>query len=433
MQDDVSMSAATDAPERDEEITAFFAADPATIAWPYPLYERWRAGTGVVRWEGGPATVVTHHADVKAVMAGTYPILQNAYRFGELAEGTIGRLPLHQHETFFKVLDFEGLFMSRKEGEEHGRLRRIAARYFTARRIELLRESVQQHVDDLVEDMLREVAAGGVADLKRDLANKLPVRVIVDMLGVPQSDRELIWEWSEAVGRLFSLDERSLREADEAIDAFREYVGRTVQRFRETGEGPDLARVMLESRDNEALTEDELVAMYLLILFGGSETTTNLLGNGFLALQRHRDQWERLVEQPELVRGAIDELIRYDSPHHYLPRVAAEDFDLHGTQVRAGQTVVVVMGAANRDETVFTDPDRLDVTRANRSDHLSFAFGAHYCLGAALARLEGDIVFSTLVRRFPDARLLDDQPAYAGSAMLRAIRALPTELGPDRG
>lgn len=413
----------------DQEIGSFFAADPGTIAWPYPMYERWRRGTGVVRWQGGPATVVTHYRDVKDVMSGRYPIIQNAYRFGELAVATIDRLPLAQHEIFFKVLDFESLFMSRQEGEDHARLRRIAARAFTARRIAQLRDSVQRHVDDLIDDML----AAPTADLKQDLANKLPVRVIVDMLGVPQSDRDLIWEWSEAVGRLFSLDERSLREADEAIDAFRDYVGRTVHRFRTTGEGPDLARAMLEQRDNEALTEEELVAMYLLFLFGGSETTTNLLGNGFLALQRHRDQWDLLRDRPELVGGAIDELIRYDSPHHYLPRVAEADFELNGVPVRAGQTVIVVMGAANRDETFFPDPDRLDVTRENKNEHLSFAFGAHYCLGAALARLEGDVVFSTLLRRFPDARLLDDQPEYAGSAMLRAVRSLPTHLGRDRG
>jgi cytochrome P450 len=336
---------------------------------------------------------------------------------------------MHQHEVFFKVLDFESLFLSRHDGEEHLRLRRIASRAFTARRIALMRESVQRHVDNLIIEMLRQP----VADIKRDVANKLPVRVIVDILGVPQSDRELIWEWSEAVGRLFSLDERSLREADQAIDAFREYVGRTVQRVRDTGEGPELAKTMLQSRDNEVLTEDELVAMYLLILFGGSETTTNLLGNGFLALQRHRDQWDRLVSRPDLIAGAISELMRYDSPHHYLPRVAAADFDLHGTPVRAGQTVIIMMGAANRDETVFDHPDRLDITRLNSNAHLSFTIGAHYCLGAALARLEGEVVFSTLVRRFPEARLLDDQPAYAGSAMLRAIQSLPTDLGPDRG
>jgi hypothetical protein len=389
------------------------------------MYDRWRQGTGVVRWRGGPATLITRYADVKDVMAGKYPIKQNAYRWGELAEGTISRLPLEQHEVFFKVLDFESHFLSRKDGDEHQRLRRIAARAFSARRIELLRESVQRHVDELIEEM----AAQPQPDIKKHLANKLPVRVIVDLIGVPQSDRELIWEWSEAVGRLFSLDETSLREADEAIDAFRDYVGATVEKVRRTGQGPELARLMLDSREEEVMTEDELVAMYLLILFGGSETTTNLLGNGFLDLQRHRDQWDLLRDNPDLVAGAMDELMRYDSPHHYLPRVVAEDFELHGTALKAGQTAIVVMGAANRDETKFPDPDRLDVTRPNKREHLSLAFGAHHCLGAALARLEGDVVFSTLLRRFPDARLLDDQPAYAGSAMLRAVQSLPTDLG----
>jgi cytochrome P450 len=419
------MTLAADTEIRDEEISSFFAADPATIAWPYPMYERWRSGSGVVRWHGGPATLITRYADVEDVMKGKYPIRQNAYRFGEMAEGTISRLPVEQHETFFKVLDFESLFLSRKDAGEHLRLRRIAARAFTARRVELLRESVQRHVDDLVEEMLAEPQP----DVKKHIANKLPVRVIVDLIGIPQSDRDLIWEWSEAVGRLFSLDETSLREADEAIDAFRAYVGETVARVRATGEGPELAKLMLDSREDEVMTEDELVAMYLLILFGGSETTTNLLGNGFLALQRHREQWDLLRENPDQVAGAMDEVMRYDSPHHYLPRVVDQDFELHGTTLRAGQTAIIVMGAANRDEAKFPDPDRFDVTRANKREHLSFAVGAHYCLGAALARLEGDVVFSTLLRRFPDARLLDDRPAYAGSAMLRAIQSLPVDLG----
>jgi cytochrome P450 len=422
------MSLATDTSIRDEEITAFFSADPETIAWPYPMYDRWRQGSGVVRWHGGPATLITRYADVKDVMAGKYPIKQNAYRFGELAEGTISRLPMEQHDVFFKVLDFESHFLSRKDGDEHQRLRRIAARAFSARRIELLRESVQRHVDDLVEEMREQPQP----DIKLHLANKLPVRVIVDLIGVPQNDRELIWEWSEAVGRLFSLDEKSLREADDAIDAFRDYVGETVQKVRRTGEGPELAKLMLDSREEEVMTEDELVAMYLLILFGGSETTTNLLGNGFLDLQRHRDQWELLREDPSLVAGAMDELMRYDSPHHYLPRVVEEDFRLHDVELRAGQTAIVVMGAANRDETVFDRPDVLDVRRPNKSDHLSFAFGAHYCLGAALARIEGEVVFSTLVQRFPEAHLLADDLTYGGSAMLRAIQSLPTDLGPRR-
>jgi cytochrome P450 len=409
----------------DAEISAFFAADPSTIAWPYPMYERWRAGSGVVRWEEGPATLVTHHADVKAVMAGAYPIGQNAYRFGELAEGTLRRLPAAQHEVFFKVLDFEGNFMSRQDTTGHARLRRISSRAFTARRIEMLRDSIQGHVDDLVAAMLEKPQP----DIKQDLANQLPVRVIVDLIGVPQSDRDMIWQWSEAIGRLFSLDDISLREADEAIDAFRGYVGEMIHHLRATGQGPELARLLLDHRDNEAMTEDELFAMYLLILFGGSETTTNLLGNGFAALQRNRDQWDLLVDDPSLVRGAVDELIRYDSPHHSLPRVVERDFQLHDTELKAGHTAIVIMGAANRDESVFDRPDVLDVRRPNKSDHLSFAFGAHYCLGAALARLEGEIVFATLTQRFPEARLLTHDLTYGGSAMLRAIQSLPTDLG----
>jgi len=413
----------------DSDLTAFFTADPEAIAWPYDLYERLRAAGGVVRWESGPATVATKYADVKAVMGGNHPTLQNAYRYGELAEGTIARLPLDQHEVFFKVLDFESNFLSRHEGDEHARLRKIASRAFTARRIEELRSSIQQHLDDLIDEMLRKPDP----DIKRDLADRLPVRVIIDLIGVPQSDRDQIWEWSEAISRLFSLDEASLAAADAAIEDFRGYVAQTVAQLRETGEGPALAKAMLQSRDDAVLTEDELVAMYLLILFGGSETTTNLLGNGFLALQKHRQAWDELVEHPELLRGAIEEMLRYDSPHHYLPRVVAEDFELNGVPLTAGQTLIIVQGAANRDPSVFADPDVFDIHRKNSGDHLSFAYGPHFCLGAALARLEAEIFFSTLLRRFPDARLLTEDMTYRGSAMLRAITSLPTDLGPDRG
>jgi cytochrome P450 len=231
---------------------------------------------------------------------------------------------------------------------------------------------------------------------------------------------------------MYSLDEGSLQRADAAVDSFRSYIHATVEQLRSTGQGPELARIMLEHRDNEALSEEELTAMYLIILFGGSETTTNLIGNGFLALQRHRAQWGQLVSHPELVRGAVEEMLRYDTPHHYLPRLIVEDFDLHGVPMKKGQTAIIMMGAANHDEAKFADPETFDIHRANKGDHLSLAFGPHYCLGAALARLEGEIVFSTLVRRFPEARLQDDHPRYAGSAMLRAIQHLPVELGPAR-
>jgi cytochrome P450 len=413
----------------DREISAFFAADPDAIAWPYPMYERWQQGSGVVRWNSGPALLVTRHRDVKAVMSGAYPNSHNGYRYGRLAEGVVSRLPREQHEIFFKIMDFESLFMSRNDGEEHARLRRISVRAFTARRIAQLRDAIQRHVDDLIATMTQRAGSDGVADIKTELANQLPVRVIVDLIGVPQSDRDQIWEWGEALAAHMSPGSESLARADDAIDAFKDYVRAMVDRLHNTGDGPELARLMLEGHSSEALTEEELVAMFVLILFGGSETTTNLLGNGFLALQRHRDAWDQLVADPSRVRQAIEEMIRYDSPHHYLPRVALDDFELGGEQVEAGDTLIIVMGAANRDPDVFADPARFDIARRNAAEHLSFGFGAYFCLGAALARLEGEIVFETLVRRFPQARLLTDDIAYGGSAMLRAIQHLPTDLG----
>jgi cytochrome P450 len=421
-QNDVASTAA------DAEITSFFNADPAVTAWPYPMYERWRSGNGVVRWEGGPATLLTHHSDVKAVMSGAMPVFSNGYRYGSMAQATISRLPVESHEIFFEILDWEGLFMSRKEGADHARLKKISSRAFTARRVEALRASIQWHVDDLLSTMVQ----SPTCDVKTQFANQLPVRVITDMIGIPQSDREMIWHWSEDIAAMYSVGEGTLARAKESVGAFREYVGAMINRLRETGEGPELAMLMLQgSAKDDALTEEELIAMYLLIIFGGSETTTNLLGNGFLALQRNRDQWDILREEPSLVRGAVDEILRYDTPHHYLPRVAATDFEVGGTAIPEGQTVIIVMGAANRDPQVFDDADMFDVRRSNKSDHLSLAFGAHFCLGAALARLEGEIAFATLTQRFPDAHLLTNDIAYGGSAMLRAIQSLPTDLGED--
>lgn len=410
----------------DAEVTAFFTADPQAIAWPYPMYERWQQGNGIVRWDSGPAVVVTRYRDVKTVMSGAVPTGHNGYRHGRLAEGVVSRLPVEDHELFFRIMDFESLFMSRNDGAEHARLRRCSVRAFTARRIEQLRASIQQHIGELIQPMTR----GGTVDVKTELADQLPVRVIVDLFGIPQADREMIKGWAEALAAHMSPGQESLRRAAEAIDAFTDYVRAMVERMHRTGDGPDVVRLMLTAKDDDVLTEEELVAMFVLILFGGSETTTNLLGNGFLALQRHRDQWDRLVAQPDLARGAVEEMIRYDSPHHYLPRVAHADFDLGGERIEAGETVIIVMGAANRDPEVFSDPTRFDVTRRNAAEHLSFGFGVYFCLGAALARLEAELVFRTLLTHFPMARLDTDEVGYHGSAMLRAISHLPTELGP---
>ena len=278
----------------DAEISAFFAADPATIAWPYPMYERWREGTGVVRWQGGPATLITHHADVKAVMGGAYPIGQNAYRFGELAEGTIRRLPAAQHEVFFKVLDFEGHFMSRQDATGHARLRRISSRAFTARRIEMLRESIQGHVDDLVDEMVENPDTGRQAGPRQQAAgaghrrpHRGPAVRPRDDLGVVGGGR-----------RLFSLDETSLREADEAIDAFRGVRRRDdppgPRHRRGSGAGPADARPARQRGDDRGRAGRDVPAHPLRRQRDDDQPARQRLP----ALQRHRDQWDLLVRRP---------------------------------------------------------------------------------------------------------------------------------------
>jgi cytochrome P450 len=414
-------------PDLDAELTAYFTADPAAIAWPYPAFARWAEGSGVVRWDSGPATVVTRHRHIKAIQAGAYPVLHDGFSTGSWVEGALSRLPIEQRAVFETITEFQRLWVSRASGGDHLRLRRISGRAFTARRISALRASIQGYVDAFLAELLADPAP----DLKVTLADRLPVQVICDMIGVPAEDRGRVWAWSEAIAGFMSPDSESVRAAAVALDQFRDYCGAMVSEVRRTGRGPDLALELLNGHDNDDLSEDELVAMYLLLLFGGSETTTNLIGNGFLALMRHRSQWDRLVADPSLVRGAVDELMRFDSPHQFLPRVAASGFELAGRAISAGETIIVLHAAANRDPLVFEQPDELDVTRPNRGELLSLGHGPHFCLGSALARLEGEIVFSALVERFPQIRLRDPDAhvSYRGSAMLRAIRHLPVDLG----
>jgi len=409
------------------ELASYLRGDPEVTGWPYPMYARWRASAPVYPYQGGPAYVLTRYRDVKAIMNDGVRISNNGYRHGKLAAGVLASLPPADHQLFYDVLDFESSYISRTDGAEHDRLRRIARRAFTPRRIALLRSSIEDHVRVLL-DRVRDDPAH---DVKAGLANQLPIRVVTDLIGVPESDRPMIWEWSEAIAAHFSLDSAALHRAHDAIESFKVYVHELVERLRRADNRTELAVTLLDGRDGECLTEHELVVMFVLLLFAGSETTTNLLGNGYLALQRHRSQWDLLRDDPALISDAVEEMLRYDPPLQYLPRVAMDDLEIDGTKVSAGETVIVFIGAANRDPEAFADPDTFDIRREGKGAHLALAFGPHFCLGAALARLEGEIALGTLVRRFPAARLITGEVSYRGSAMLRSIQALPTDLGPE--
>jgi cytochrome P450 len=311
------------------------------------------------------------------------------------------------------------------DGARHTRLRSLVSKAFTPRAVASMRPTIAA----LVNQLLDEAQARGPLDLMRDLAAPLPVAVIAAMLGVPDADRSKFKHWSDDVAATTDIaairSEAILTRAATAYKELSAYFRDLVGRMR-SGRGAGLLGAMAAAEEaGDRLTEDELYANAILLLNAGHETTTNLIGNGTLALLHHPDQWQRLVADPALIEGAVEELLRYDSPVQFTNRRALEDIELGSHHIAKGQKVLAVLGAANRDPTMFPEPDRLDVARAEAAHHVAFGQGPHYCLGAPLARLEGQVTFDTLVRRYSKLRLEGETPVYRDNFNLRGLKMLP--------
>ncbi len=302
------------------------------------------------------------------------------------------------------------------DGADHTRLRGLVHKAFTPGLIEVMRMRIQSLTDELLDA----VAGTGRMDLIGDYALPLPTTIIAEMLGVPAGDQHKFHRWSSALMATSTSTWGKLK-AIPNIMAFMGYIRRLVK-LREADPRDDLTSALVSARESgDRLSEDELQAMIFLLLIAGHETTVNLLGNGVLALLERPDQMARLRDDPELVKPAVEELLRYDSPVQMSSeRYACEDVTIAGVKIAHGDMVFPILGSANRDERQFERPDELDITREpNR--HLSLGQGVHYCLGAPLARMEGQIALNTLLRRLPELRL----------AVPRAAAA-PAELGPAR-
>jgi cytochrome P450 len=306
---------------------------------------------------------------------------------------------------------------------DHTRLRGLVHRAFTPRVIEALRPKTQQIVDGALETAL----AAGSMDVIRDLAAPLPVLVIAEMLGLPTEDRDRLKRWSDDLARFvgqFDFPQEQLPQLVRSLVELMEYLrGVVVQRRRRPGH--DLISGLLAGEAaGDGLDENELLANCALLLFAGHETTTDLIGNGLAALLRHPDQLETLRDDPSLIGSAVEELLRYDCPAQLTVRIAHEDLEIGGKRIGAGQSLILMLGAANRDPAPFPEPDRLEITR-RENPHVAFGYGIHFCLGAALARLEGQIAIGTIVRRFPAIRLATDTLQWRPSQALRGLRSLP--------
>ena len=283
----------------------------------------------------------------------------------------------------------------------------------------------------IVDELLAAVPPSEPIDLIGDYAYPLPVRVISEMLGVPGEDAEQFTRWSRAM--VVGLDPEQMEPAHlvgllEAAQEFVDYVRGLAAQRRRHPRPDDLLTTMVEAVDAEELSEEELISICVLLLIAGHETTVNLVGNGALTLLRHPDQLQRWRDKEVPTRAAVEELLRYEPPISRTARVAHTDVDIGGVTVRQGEMVVALMAAANRDPAVFGDPDGLDLGRSP-NPHASFGHGIHFCLGAALARVEGQVALEALVTRFPSLRLDTVEPHWKSSLVLRGLASLAVVTG----
>jgi cytochrome P450 len=310
----------------------------------------------------------------------------------------------------------------------HTRLRRLVSKEFTARRVEGMRERVQQITDELIDGMLAGLESGtGEVDLLTELAFPLPMTVISELLGVPLADRDKFRGWSRTI--LLPLGTPGQAEGLQEMTG---YLANLIAAKREEP-GGDLFSALVRANEEDRLTDEELVGTAILMVIAGHDTTVNLIANGTLALLRHPDQLRLLREDPALLPNAIEEFLRYDAPlERATPRWATEDVEIAGTPVPKGSLVSVVLGSANRDEGEFEDGERLDLARTD-GRHLAFGHGIHFCLGAPLARLEGQIAIGTLLDRTSGLELAvpADELRWRQSIVMRGLESLPVRVSVD--
>lgn len=409
-------------PAMDPSLSLYQLLDPAVLADPYPLFRRLRE-QDPVHWDPFlHAWIVTRHADVMTVLR---KFSADRIRTPEQLSsmGCDGLNPIA------RVMIKQLLFM---DAPGHTRLRGLAATAFSPRRI----ESLRAHIHDIAERLIDKILykERGRMDVIGDFAEPFPAIVTAKMLGVPVGDYPLLKNWSadfaEMLGNLQHNADRGprlLRSLEDMTMYFRAAIR---EKEKRPAEGL-IDSLMTAEVDGGRLSEEEVIANSILTMIGGQETTTNLIGNGLLTLLRNPRQMALLKSDDSLIPSAVEEMLRYEPPVQHTARIAPEDTALGGREVRKGQSVIAVMAAGNRDPERFPDPDRFDIPRKDNR-HLAFGWAAHFCFGAPLARMEGLIAFSALLRRLPEISLTNKPLEWRENLGLRGLRALPVYFEPRR-
>jgi cytochrome P450 len=398
-----------------------------TLGDPYPIYSLIRTVRPVLPvplpgWEGPGVWLLTRYHDVHDVLRD--PRFSVDRLKAPIVEHNLDRLPPFLRQSA------QGLrSMLVMDPPDHTRLRKLVNKAFTPRRIAALRPHVEERVRTLVDEAEAKLAAEGRFDLIHDIAEPLPAVVIAELLGVPAEDHRRFREWSSSlIASAGNPDPARLEAATTASQNLFGYLSDTIAARRRSPR-EDLISAMLHAQEEgDVLSDLELLATSNLILLAGHETTTNLIGNGMLALMRERGEWERLRADASLAPRAVEELLRFDSPVQATVRVALEDVEIGEHVLPSGSLVIVNIGAANHDPEVFDAPERLDITR-KPNPHLSFGFGTHFCMGAPLARMEGELVFEALAKRMPGLEMPVDDPRHRPNPILRGLERLELTSG----
>jgi len=393
--------------------------DDAVRHDPYPTYARLHQEGPVHYLNMGskwPVWSVVSHAECAAMA-------KDPRCSAKRAQQMLLSLPISRQAEFSELARMFGLWLIFMDPPEHTRLRKLLNKGFSPAAVEGLRPQVEAIVDQ----MLNPIRPGAEIDLMSEFANPMPVRIILEMLGIPHELQDTFVDWSRAIAMFRGNPNRGVEEARAAQDAMialTEFFRKTVAE-RRRHKGNDLISLLIDIEEGgEVLTEEELYAQCIALLFAGHETTRNLIGNGMYTLLKHPRETAELREKPEIIRSAVEELLRFESPVQFTARVLKEDIELFGQPIRKGWTVLCMLGAANRDPKQFEEPDRLDLKRLN-NQHLAFSAGLHFCIGAQLARLEGQIALSSLVQRFPNMKLAGPRPEWASTFGLRGLQSLP--------
>jgi len=394
---------------------------PQAMIDPYPVYTQLREESPVHWFDMFHSWFISRYDDVKTLLHDKRTQSSNAVnKIDDL-------LTDDMKQQIGTIRDFLGLWMIFMDPPDHTRLRRLTNPAFLPKIINHLRPNMTQMVDTLIDDLMDK----GTMDFIADIAYPLPILVIADILGIPDIDRPLMKEWSQKMSTFFA--DQTLGPSDQigvmhqTIQEMQDYMRTIISEQRKNPKDNVLGVMIQAEAKGDKLTEDELISTSIFFLFAGHDTTRNLIGNGLFSLLSNPEQYQHLQNDLTLIPSAVEEMLRYESAASMLLRDVTVDFELHGNTIQAGQKLFLIIGAANRDPRIFTNPDQFDITR-NPNRHLAFGRGIHACIGMPLARAEIQILFEQVISRIHNMQLLSETPDWQPSFLQRGLTTLPVSF-----